>query len=71
MKALLMKKLKHEKIFGYGSYGEFFNGYFKKNLVVVEDLNREKKIKDARRKYERRWRGGAPRPYGFGRPPLN
>jgi hypothetical protein len=37
---ILLKQLKQERIFGYGSYEEFFNDYFRKQLVAVEDLNR-------------------------------
>ena len=52
---ILLRQLKQEKIFGYGSYEEFFNDYFRKQLVAVEDLNRIQQIKDARQRYERRW----------------
>lgn len=55
MRDILLKELKQERIFGYGSYEEFFNDYFRKQLVAVEDLNRVKQIKDARQRYERRW----------------
>ena len=40
MKEILMKQLKQEKIFGFGSYEDFNQDYFKKKLVAVEDLNR-------------------------------
>ena len=40
MKDILLKKLKQERIFGYSNYQEFFNDYFRKQLVAVEDLNR-------------------------------
>ena len=40
MKEILMRQLKQEKIFGFSSYDEFQNQYFKNNLVAVEDLNR-------------------------------
>ncbi len=45
MKEILMRQLKQEKIFGFGSYDEFNNEYFKRNLVAVEDLNRLKVLK--------------------------
>lgn len=48
MRDILLRKLKQEKIFGYGSYEEFFNDYFRKELVAVEDLNRIKQIKESR-----------------------
>ena len=50
-----MRQLKQEKIFGFGSYDEFLGEYFNKKLVAVEDLNRLKVLKEARRKYEMRW----------------
>jgi len=59
MKEILMRQLKQEKIFGFGSYDEFQNEYFTKKLVAVEDLNRLKSIKQARRKYEMRWNQNA------------
>ena len=40
MKEILMRQLKQEKIFGFGTYDDFSNEYFKKKLVAVEDLNR-------------------------------
>ena len=55
MKEILMRQLKQEKIFGFGSYDEFNNEYFKRNLVAVEDLNRLKVLKQARKKYEMRF----------------
>jgi len=50
-----MKKLKQERIFGYGTYGEFLGDYFKKELIAVEDMNRIRQIKDSRKKYEKRF----------------
>lgn len=55
MKEILMRQLKQEKIFGFGSYDEFNTDYFKRDLVAVEDLNRLKVLKQARKKYEMRW----------------
>ena len=55
MKEILMRQLKQEKIFGFSSYDEFQNQYFKRDLVAVEDLNRLKVLKMARRKYEMRF----------------
>lgn len=55
MKEILMRQLKQEKIFGFGSYDEFQSEYFNKKLVAVEDLNRLKNLKQARKKYEMRW----------------
>ena len=40
MKEILMRQLKQEKIFGFSSYDDFSQDYFKKKLVAVEDLNR-------------------------------
>jgi len=48
MRDILLKKLNQDKIFAYGNYEEFFNDYFRKQLVAVEDLNRANKLKDAR-----------------------
>jgi len=45
MKEILMRQLKQEKIFGFGSYDEFNTDYFKRDLVAVEDLNRLKVLK--------------------------
>ena len=55
MKEILMRQLKQERIFGFGSFNEFFTDYFKKDLVAVEDLNRVRVLKEARKRYERRW----------------
>ena len=55
MKEILMRQLKQERIFGYGSYDEFSNKYFDRKLVAVEDLNRIKNLKLARKTYENRW----------------
>ena len=52
-----MRQLKQEKIFGFGSFDEFQNQYFNRKLVAVEDLNRLKNLKQARKKYEMRWQG--------------
>jgi hypothetical protein len=54
MQELVMLHLKQQKIFGYGSYDEFFSDYFKRDLVAVEDLNRVRLLTNARRKYENR-----------------
>jgi hypothetical protein len=54
MQELVMLHLKQQKIFGYGSYDEFFSDYFKRDLVAVEDLNRVRLLINARRKYENR-----------------
>lgn len=51
-----MRQLKQERIFGFGSYDEFIGEYFNKELVAVEDMNRLRKIQNARKKYEMRWR---------------
>jgi hypothetical protein len=48
MRDILLKKLNQDKIFAYGNYEEFFNDYFRKQLVAVEDLNKANKLKDAR-----------------------
>lgn len=47
--------MNQDKIFAYGSYEEFFNDYFRKQLIAVEDMNRVKQLKDARQRYEKRW----------------
>ena len=52
-----MRQLKQERIFGFGSFDEFQNQYFNRKLVAVEDLNRLKNLKQARKKYEMRWQG--------------
>ena len=56
MKEILMKQLKQEKIFGFSSYDDFSQDYFKKKLVAVEDLNRVQVLKQARQRYEMRWK---------------
>lgn len=56
MKEILMRQLKQEKIFGFSSYEDFQTDYFKKKLVAVEDLNRVQVLKEARQRYEMRWR---------------
>lgn len=48
--------MKQQKIFAFGSYDEFFNDYFKRDLVAVEDLNRARLIINARKHYEKRRR---------------
>lgn len=55
MKEILMRQLKQEKIFGFSSFDDFQTDYFKKPLVAVEDLNRLRVLKQARKKYEMRW----------------
>jgi hypothetical protein len=40
MEELIVRQLKQQKIFAFGSYDEFFNDYFQKDLVAVEDMNR-------------------------------
>ena len=55
MKDMLTRQLKQDKIFGFGSYDEFLGEYFQKDLVAVEDLNRTRKLQDARKKYQMRW----------------
>lgn len=55
MQELILKHLKQQKIFGFGSYDEFFGDYFKRDLVAVEDLNRVRLVQQARKQYERRW----------------
>jgi hypothetical protein len=40
MEELIMRQLKQQKIFAFGSYDEFFNDYFQKDLVAIEDMNR-------------------------------
>ena len=40
MEELIVRQLKQQKIFAFGSYDEFFNDYFQKELVAVEDMNR-------------------------------
>ena len=54
MQELIMRHLKQQKIFGYGSYDEFFSDYFKRDLVAVEDLNKVRLLTNARKKYENR-----------------
>ena len=54
MQELLVQHLKQQKIFGFGSYDEFFNDYFKRDLVAVEDLNRVRLVNKARKQYENR-----------------
>ena len=56
MKEILMKQLKQEKIFGFSSYEDFQSDYFKKKLIAVEDLNRIQMLKEARSKYEMRFK---------------
>ena len=56
MKEILMRQLKQEKIFGFSSYDDFSQDYFKKKLVAVEDLNRVQVLKEARQRYEMRWK---------------
>ena len=56
MKEILMKQLKQEKIFGFSSYEDFQSDYFKKKLIAVEDLNRIQMLKEARAKYEMRFK---------------
>ena len=66
MKDMLLRQLKQEKIFGYSNYTEFFNDYFRKQLVAVEDLNRIRQLKEARQRYEKRWNSNNPvRAYGL------
>ena len=55
MQELILRHLKQQKIFGFGSYDEFFGDYFKRDLVAVEDLNRVRLVQQARKQYERRW----------------
>lgn len=64
IKEILVKKLNQEKIFGYGSFDEFYGDYFKKQLVVVEDMNRVQQLKDARQRYQNRFK--APQQKGYG-----
>ena len=52
-----MRQLKQERIFGFGSFEDFQSQYFNRKLVAVEDLNRLKNLKQARKKYEMRWNG--------------
>ena len=40
MEELIARQLKHEKIFAFSSYDEFFTDYFKRDLVAIEDMNR-------------------------------
>ena len=56
MNELIVRQLKQQKIFAFGSYDEFFNDYFKRDLVAVEDLNRARLIINARKHYEKRKR---------------
>ena len=56
MNELIVRQLKQQKIFAFGSYDEFFNDYFKRDLVAVEDLNRARLIINARKQYEKRKR---------------
>jgi hypothetical protein len=55
VKEILLRQLNQDKIFAYGSYQEFFNDYFRKQLVAVEDMGRVQQLKDARQRYEKRW----------------
>ena len=56
MQELITRHLKQQKIFGFGSYDEFFNDYFKRDLVAVEDLNRVRLVSQARKQYESRFK---------------
>ena len=40
MEELIVRQLKQEKIFGFSTYDEFFNSYFDRDLVAIENLNR-------------------------------
>jgi len=57
MQELIMRHLKQQKIFGYSSYDDFFNDYFRRDLVAVEDLNRVRLVKQARQVYGKRFSG--------------
>ena len=54
MEDLIVRQLKQQKIFAFGSYDEFFSDYFQKDLVAVEDLNRVHNIVQARQRYAKR-----------------
>jgi len=49
MQELITRHLKQQKIFGFGSYDEFFSDYFKRDLVAVEELNRVRLVTQARK----------------------
>lgn len=51
MEELIVRQLKNQKIFAFGSYDEFFNDYFKRDLVAVEDLNRVNQLVESRKRY--------------------
>lgn len=54
MEDLIVRQLKQQKIFGFGSYEEFFGDYFRKDLVAVEEMNRVNQIINARKNYGKR-----------------
>lgn len=54
IRALLQKKLKDDKIFGYDSFEEFNSKYFKKELVAFEEFHKIRQLKYARVKYNKR-----------------
>ena len=51
MEELIVRQLKQEKIFGFSTYDEFFNSYFDRDLVAIENLNRIANLVNARKKY--------------------
>ena len=51
MEELIVRQLKQEKIFGFSTYDEFFNSYFDRDLVAIENLNRVANLVNACKKY--------------------
>ena len=50
---LLARQIKHQKIFAFDTYDEFFTDYFsQRDLVAVEDMNRVHKLIKARNLYK-------------------
>lgn len=54
IREILEKKLKDDRIFGYSSFEEFNEKYFKKELVAFEEFHKIRQLKYARMKYNNR-----------------
>jgi hypothetical protein len=57
MKGLDIRRLQmnQDKIFAFKDFGDFKQKYFNKGLVVMDDINRGKLIKETRMKYAKRF----------------
>ena len=51
MEELIARQLKHQKIFAFSSYDEFFTDYFKRDIVAIEDMNRVHQFANTRKQY--------------------